>query len=78
MEGVMEVAMGLSMCVVLFGLIVMLSGMAWAMFDGRLWSNPGETVMHWGLGILFLGLMIMLVILLVAAVQCTLTTTCQL
>jgi hypothetical protein len=74
----MELAMGLSICVVLLGLIVMLAGMGWAIFDGRLWSNPGETVMHVGLGITAGGLMIMLVILLVAAVQCTLTTTCQL
>lgn len=74
----MELAMGISVCIELFGLIIMLVGMGWAMFDGRLWSNPGETVMHVGLGITAGGLMIMLVMFLVAAVQCTLTTICQL
>jgi hypothetical protein len=74
----MELVMGLSICVMFLGLILLVVGMGWAMVDGRLWNNPGETVMKSGVVVSMLGLLIMLVILLIAAVQCTLTTTCQL
>ena len=74
----MDAIMGFSCLVMLLGFIVMLVGMFWGMLDGRLWNNPGEAVMMWGLGICLVAFIIMLVALFIFGVQCSITTTCQL
>jgi NADH:ubiquinone oxidoreductase subunit 6 (subunit J) len=66
----MDMVMNWAIVLLFLGAIVSLFGMMWAMVDGRLWNNPGETVMHWGFGIVVISMFIMLVAFLVFAVQC--------
>lgn len=67
----MDLVMSIATCVLLFGAVICLLGMMWAMVDGRVWYNPGETVMQWGFGIVGVSMLVMLVALLCFAVQCT-------
>lgn len=68
----MEMFMNAMICVLLFGAAITMVGMAWAMVDGRLWNNPGEKLMQFGFGFMFVSMFMMLVSFLVYAVQCTL------
>lgn len=72
----MDMAMGISFLIVLIGCVVALVGLGWTVFDGRLWNNPGEVLIHWGMGLGMLGLTISLVAMIVGVVQCLLTNGC--
>jgi hypothetical protein len=67
----MDLIMNSAVCVLLFGALVCMIGMMWAMVDGRLWNNPGEVVMQWGFGIVCVSMFVMLVAFFCFAVQCT-------
>lgn len=74
----MDLIMGCSALLMLLGMIVVLAGMCWSAIDGRLWNNPGDSVMKVGALIAGVGVFAFLVGLFFLGVQCTFTTTCQL
>lgn len=74
----MELALGLATLLMVLGMILACVGLIWAMIDGRLWDNYGETLMGYGLIVIFASLVVMMVVFFGAIAQCTFTTTCQL
>ena len=74
----MDFAMGLATLVMVLGCILAGIGLIWALLDGRLWHNPGETLMEFGFLVILVSMIAMLGIFGVALAQCTFTTACQL
>lgn len=74
----MEFAINCSMLLMILGFILAAVGLIWAMIDGRLWDNYGETLMGYGMVVIFVSLVVMLVIFFLCYAQCVFTTTCQL
>lgn len=75
----MDFAIGCATLVMVVGMILAGIGLIWALIDGSLWHNPGETLMEYGFIVILVSMLAMLIIFFYFGAQCTFDpTNCKL